>query len=290
MFVYDVICSGYDQLLNSVNVQEKEKCIKKDYNEDTKSTSVTHDLISNNIETLRNDIKLFIDDNRSEYVFSNPTRFLMSYDVSDERNEWENNENDEMISVDKLRNDENAETKKINDALNSAVEKEVFEFAEKEFGEKMSIKDFDWNIDNIKGNTIYKINGINKSNKIDSVNINSNKFGSYIDKISQLFDKCTIVKPVLSDPYSDEIYMIFGNKKNDACVENRIPINYENYIDFLYSIYSYAIYVLNLVRDIKYKTNSSKIEFINLSTKNEYKFIVEKCKKKMVSLGIIRQE
>ena len=288
MFVYDVICSGYDQF--GVNAPEKDQN-KKDYKEDPMSTSNIHSLISNNIETLRNDIRLFIDDNRSEYVFSNPTRFLMSYDVSDERNEWENDENDEMISVDKLRNDENDEIKKINDALNSAVEKEVLEFTEKEFGEKMSIKDFDWNVDNIKGNIIYKINGINnKTDNVNSVNINSNKFGSYIDKISQLFDKCTIIKPVLSDPYSDEIYMIFGNKKNDVYVENSIPINYENYIDFLYSIYSYAIYVLNLVRDIKYKTNSSKIEFINLSAENEYKFIIEKCRKKMISLGIIKQE
>lgn len=278
MFIYDVICSGYEDVLHEVGNGGK----YINYN----SICDENNLISNNVGILRNDINTFIDDNRTEYMFSNPARFLISDNISDERNNWESDENDEMISLENLRNDINIKMKKINDALNSAVEKEVIEFAEKEFGEKMTVEEFDWNVDNVKSFVILRVNGTDSSN---CVNINSNKFGVYIDKVSQLFHKCMIIKPILSDPYSDEIYMIFGNKKNDRYVKNVIPINYENYIDFLYAIYSYAIYVLSLVCDIKYKTNSSKIEFINISAQNEYKFIVEKCKKKMESLGIIER-
>lgn len=278
MFIYNVICSGYEDMLHEVG--KGGKCINDN------SMCDDNNLISNNIELLRNDINIFIDDNRTEYMFSNPTRFLINDSISDERSDWENDENDEMISLENLRNDVSVKMKKINEALNSAVEKEVIEFAEKEFGEKMTVEEFDWNVENIKSFVILRINGVISSNRI---NINSNKFGVYIDKVSQLFHKCMIIKPILSDPYSDEIYMIFGNKKNDRYVKNVIPINYENYIDFLYAVYSYAIYVLNLVRDIKYKTNSSKIEFINISAQNEYKFVVEKCKKKMELLGIIER-
>lgn len=279
MFVYDIIYSEHEEILSRI---KKEIVDKKKYNND--SVNNENNLISDNVEILRNDIHTYIDDDRTEYTFSNPARFLISDNISDERSDWESDENDEIVSLEKLRNDTNIEMKKINNALNSAIEKEVIEFAEKEFGEKMMIEEFDWDVNHTKSFTIFRINGIFDNNRI---NINSNKFGVYIDKVSQLFDKCTIIKPLLSDPYSDEIYMIFGNKKCDTCIENFIPINYENYIDFLYSVYSYAIYVLNLVRDIKYKTNSSKIEFINLSVQNEYKFIVEKCKKKMKSLCII---
>ena len=287
MFVYDVICSGYDKILHKNKEEGKEEEDKEEGKEKINSSASGEiNLISNNIEILRNNIKTFIDDNRTEYVYSNPVRFLISDefdDNSDARSDWENDENNELISLEKLRNDADIKMKKINNALDSIVEKEVIEFGEKEFGEKMAIEEFNWNVNNIKKFTIFKVNGIFNDNQI---NINSNKFGIFIDKISQLFDKCTIIKPVLSDPYSDEIYMLFGNKKNDICVENAIPMNYEYYIDFLYAMYSYAMYVLNLVHDIKYKTNLLKIEFINLSTQNEYKFIVEKCKRKMELLGI----
>ena len=276
MFVCRLKCGSDDKFL----------CEKSDESiSEINSEINSSELISNNIETLRNEINVIIDENRYEYIYSNPTRILLKNDIDDEH---ENEDVDEeFVSLEKLRDSEMIKITKLNEILNTTIEREMIEFAKKEFNEQMQVVDFDWNVNNMNSFTIYRINGV--VNDKTKININSKRFGIFIDEASQMFDKCLIVKPVLSDPFSDEIYLISGNKTSNAFVKNKVPINYENYIDFLYSMYSYALYVLDLVQDIQYKTNSSKIEFINLSACDEYKFIVDKCKKKLIALGMIQQ-
>ena len=271
MFVCRLKCGSNDKFL----CKSSEECDGE--NDDCEK------LLSNNIESLRNEINVIIDENRYEYIYSNPTRILLKNDIEDEH---ENEDVDEdFVSLEKLRDSEKVKIHKPNDILNTAIEQEMIKFAKKEFDKQMQIVDFDWDVNN--SFTIYRINGV--VNNKTKININSKRFGMFIDKVSQMFDKCLIVKPVLSDPFSDEIYIVVGNKTSGTFIKNKIPLNYENYIDFLYSMYSYAMYVLGLVQDIRYKTNSSKIEFINLSVCDEYKFIVDKCKKKLVALGMIQQ-
>lgn len=262
-------------------------------------------LISNNIEMLRKKIKTSIDDNRTICAYCNPTRFLLDT-MNDERDDWENGNEDED-DIDNDNNDDNdtitndnddnddkstststnlierlklqahALHDKINNELDNAVSKEVPAFAEHEFNQKMEIFNFNWDINKLKSNMIYKVKDIN---------LNSEKFGSFIDSLTQLYDKFIIVKPILSDPYSEEVYIVFGNKIAEKIKHNILPINREKYIDFLYCMYSYGIYVLNLVNDMKYKTYLTKSEFIKLSPSDEYKFIVEKCKNKLTELGL----
>ena len=250
--------------------------------------------ISENVELLRNNLKLFIDDNRSDYTFANPARYLIKSNISDEREEWENTINDEQLSLDKLQQNDNDEN--INKVLSDVIEKEVLKFAESVYKCKMTIIDFTWDIAGLKSDTILRVNSIRDdtnnicikhneeislkdiySNK--SVDINSNVFGNFIDKLTCVYDKISIIKPVLSDPYSDEIYLILGNKLADIDVFNIIPMNYEKIIDFLYAMYSYAIYIMNLLQDLKYNTHENNIRFIELSTHDEYSFIINKCKK-----------
>ena len=277
MFVCRLKCGSDDKFL----CKSSDEC--NDENDNCENTS--EKLISSNIETLRNEINVIIDENRYEYIYSNPTRILLKNDIDDEHEDIDVDE--EFISLEKLRDSEKIKITKLNDILNTTIEREMIEFAKKEFNEQMQVLDFDWDVNNMNSFTIYRINGV--ANDKTKININSKLFGVFIDEASQMFDKFLIVKPVLSDPFSDEIYLISGNKTSNTFVKNKVPINYENYIDFLYGMYSYALYVLDLVQDIQYKTNSSKIEFINLSVCDEYKFIVDKCKKKLIALGMIQQ-
>lgn len=276
MFVCRLKCGSDDKFL----CKSSDEC--NDENDNCENTS--EKLISGNIETLRNEINVIIDENRYEYIYSNPTRILLKNDIDDEHEDIDVDE--EFISLEKLRDSEKIKITKLNDILNTTIEREMIEFAKKEFNKQMQVVDFDWNVNNMNSFTIYRINDV--VNDKTKININSKRFGIFIDEASQMFDKFLIVKPVLSDPFSDEIYLISGNKTSNTFVKNKVPINYENYIDFLYSMYSYAMYVLDLVQDIQYKTNSSKIEFINLSVCDEYKFIVDKCKKKLIALGMIQ--
>lgn len=279
MFVCRLKCGSDDKFL----CKSSDECYGEYDASEKDSESNSSELLSNNIESLRNEINVIIDENRYEYIYSNPTRILLKNDIEDEH---ENEDVDEeFVSLEKLRDSEKVKIHKLNDTLNTAIEQEMIKFAKKEFDKQMQVVDFDWNVNN--SFTIYRINGV--VNDKTKININSKRFGMFIDEVSQMFDKCLIVKPVLSDPFSDEIYIVVGNKTSGTFIKNKIPLNYENYIDFLYSMYSYAMYVLGLVQDIRYKTNSSKIEFINLSVCDEYKFIVDKCKKKLVALGMIQQ-
>lgn len=275
MFVCRLKCGSNDKFL----CKSSEECDGE--NDDCEK------LLSNNIESLRNEINVIIDENRYEYIYSNPTRILLKNDIEDEHEHEDTDVDEEFVSLEKLRESEKIKITKLNDILNTTIEREMIEFAKKEFNEQMQVVDFDWDVNNMDSFTIYRINGV--ANDKTKININSKRFGIFIDEALQMFDKCLIVKPVLSDPFLDEIYLISGNKTSNSFVKNKVPINYENYIDFLYSMYSYALYVLDLVQDIQYKTNSSKIEFINLSVCDEYKFIVDKCKKKLVALGMIQQ-
>ena len=250
--------------------------------------------ISENVELLRNNLKLFIDDNRSDYTFANPARYLIKSNISDEREEWENTINDEQLSLDKLQQNDNDEN--INKVLSDVIEKEVLKFAEGVYKRKMTIIDFTWDITRLKSDTILRVNSIRDnasnicikyneeislkdiySNKL--VDINSNAFGNFIDKLTCVYDKISIIKPVLSDPYSDEIYLILGNKISDVDEFNIIPMNYEKIIDFLYAMYSYAMYIMNLLQDLKYNTHENSIRFIVLNAHDEYSFIINKCKK-----------
>lgn len=250
--------------------------------------------ISENVEMLRNNLKLFIDDNRSDYTFANPTRYLIRSSISDEREEWENTINDEQLSLDKLQQKD--DTENIDVVLSDVIEKEVLQFAEDVYKRKMTIIDFTWDITSLKSDTILRINSIrNNVNNIcikyneeislkgvysnKNVDINSNAFGNFIDKLTCVYDKISIIKPVLSDPYSDEIYLILGNKMSDVDEFNIIPMNYEKIIDFLYAMYSYAMYIMNLLQDLKYNTRENNIQFIELNTHDEYAFIINKCRK-----------
>ena len=255
--------------------------------------------ISENVELLRNNLKLFIDDNRSDYTFANPARYLIKNSISDEREEWENTINDEQLSLDKLQQKDNDEN--INRVLSDVIEKEVLKFTENEYKTKMTIIDFTWDITSLKSDTILRINSIrDNANNIcikyneeislkdiysnKCVDINSNAFGEFIDKLTRVYDKISIIKPVLSDPYSDEIYLILGNKMSDVDDFNIIPMNYEKIIDFLYAMYSYAMYIMNLLQDLKYNTHENSVRFIELNTHDEYLFIINKCKKIYSSL------
>lgn len=290
------VCGGDDGGVSGEVGVSDVKCENK-VDDDTNTDINSH--ISNNIEILRNKIRVLIDDNRFSSTYANPTRFLLNVSANDEREEWENGGEEDGVDedVESILASTSTPTsteqvggnalpssptihEKIDTELDNAISKEVLTIAEHNFNEKnMEILPFTYDINKLKSHIIYKVN---------DVNLNSIKFASFIDTLSQLYDKFIVVKPTLSDPYSDEVFIIFGNKVADEVKSgNLLPINRENYIDFLYSMYSYAIYVLNLINDVKYKTYLTKSEYVKLPPDVEYKFVVEKCKNKLKELNLL---
>ena len=277
--------------------------------------STDNELISDNIEELRKEIHTYVDDSRVDYIYANPARFmLMNENYIDE---WDGNiENSDASDIEadakpkastktSSKASTNTSTKaNINDELSRVTDKEAIDFAKSRFNTDMDIKPFTWDLSKLTSNMIVHINGLNNTygnvyvkedlthaststtTSSPQSDINSVKFGYYIDAISQMYDKAILIKPILSDPFSDELYLILGNQTKTSYVKNMIPINYERYIDFLYCMYTYATYVFDLLKDLKYNTTNTKVEFITLSTANEYKFIVEKCRSALQSINI----
>lgn len=75
-----------------------------------------------------------------------------------------------------------------------------------------------------------------KSYKITQ-STNSWEFLKNIVKIAEK-RRCYVVKPCLCDQYTDEVYLIVTNEEGGVSKPN-------DYIDFLYMIYSYGLFTLN---------------------------------------------
>ena len=285
MFVYEINGSenervnlkGLKQMKSSKSKNLKNSKLAYSF----KSTPL-NSKISDNIDELIKQINVLISENSEVLKFVNPILELMINNTSDLIDSGENDDDDEI-------SDENVKlSDKFMNLKIKASDAEAVEFAKNEFGMKMDIEDFVWT--NLKNTSVYRIN-LNESN----VDLNSMKFGRFIDKLAIKFDKCFLIKPILSDSYKDSLYLITGNvvrDVNDVDETNdiNIPMNYEKYIDFLYSVFSYGLYTLNVVADMRYNTKMTKIEFIKLPIAEEYKFIVDKCKNKLIQLGLIKHE
>lgn len=282
MFVYEINDSENERMnlkgLKQMKNSTKSKNLKNSKLTYSFKSNSLDSKISDNIDELIKQINVLISENSEVLKFVNPILELMINNTSDLIDSGENDDDDENVKLsDKFMN------LKI-----KASDAEAVEFAKNEFGMKIDVEDFVWT--NLKNTSIYRIN-LNESN----VDLNSMKFGRFIDKLAIKFDKCFLIKPILSDSYKDSLYLITGNMIRDVNdtdeLDNvNIPMNYEKYIDFLYSVFSYGLYTLNVVADMRYNTKMTKIEFIKLPIAEEYKFIVDKCKNKLIQLGLIKHE
>ena len=268
MFVYEILTPPESSIINSsVNDDDGSSNDGKNSNDNSgnksihssPSSSIQSFTLSNVIENMKEHINILIDEIEGDYLYANPIQAILiteQYGTSGKTN---------------------INTNQINSKLNQLIQKEVIKFANEKLHTNCETIDsfipaINFNPSLSKSNSIVSINNITDSDN-HTIDINSKRFLNYIDSVCQMFDKCYIIKPFMSDPYTDELYMIFGNKIKNNFVKNIIPINYENYIDFLYSLYSFGIHMLQLVYDIKYETSTNNIDYITLSSENEYKLI-----------------
>ena len=244
---------------DSSNTDDKNSDSTNSKKSTTSSLILSEFTLSNVIENMKEHINILINEIEGDYIYTNPIQAIL---ISEQ---YGTNENT------------NIDTNQLNSKLNQLIQKEVLKFANEKLHINCETIDsfsstINFNPSHTKPNSIVSINNITDADN-HSIDINSKQFLNYIDSVCQMFDKCYIIKPFMSDPYTDELYMIFGNKIKNNFVKNIIPINYENYIDFLYSLYSFGIHMLQLVYDIKYETSTNNIDYITLSSENEYKLI-----------------
>lgn len=159
---------------------------------------------------------------------------------------------------------------------------EVSAYAKKLFSRDVSIEKLTFELSNLKPFTAYSVN--------DEVIIFKD-FVKFLDLVTQMFKNVTVMKPVLSNVYSDEIFLICGEKSNISTPTiQALPRNYELYLDFLYCMYTYGLYVVLLIEDMEASTSFTKVEHLTITPNDEYRLMLLKCQRKLKELNIASEE
>lgn len=158
------------------------------------------------------------------------------------------------------------------------VNKEVMDYAKKLLLRDVQVKDLSFDLKMLNEYTAYRVD--------DEVIIYKD-FVKFLDLVSQMFDRVVVMKPLLCDAYTDEIYLIFGAKTNVEIPKVQIiPRNYELYVDFLYCMYTYGLYVMLLIEDMDSSTSFTKVEHLTITPSDEYRLIVMMYNMKLKELNI----
>lgn len=159
---------------------------------------------------------------------------------------------------------------------------EVSAYAKKLFSRDVSIEKLTFELSNLKPFTAYSVN--------DEVIIFKD-FVKFLDLVTQMFKRVTVMKPVLSNVYSDEIFLICGEKSNVSTPTiQALPRNYELYLDFLYCMYTYGLYVVLLIEDMEASTSFTKVEHLTITPNDEYRLMLLKYQRKLKELNISSEE
>ena len=94
---------------------------------------------------------------------------------------------------------------------------------------------------------------------VDDINLNTIKFCKLIDKLAIAFDNVWLIKCGIDDPHTERIIILITDRASDKVIKDSlIPVNQEGLINFLYAVYSRALFVLK-------------------ANENDYKKIVASC-------------
>lgn len=110
--------------------------------------------------------------------------------------------------------------------------------------------------------------------KIHEINLNSWLMVYLINIICNKYRYVYLIRSKLTDVLSDTVY-IYVRDKLDKQISSRIHlIGIADYIDFLYSIYSFTIYLMNLAEKLYYDDKGSVFDpdfpHIKIKTMDEY--------------------
>ena len=183
-------------------------------------------ILSSNLEKLRNDIKEYMKYNVDKVIHSNVFRFILP--VEDE------NEIPKML--DEYMQKEIKSLKLCN----------IEQFEQLEFNTME-------NINTVKPNVGYLIN---------NVNINTVQFLNFIDDLSCRFENVWLVKCEIDDCYTERLVLICEND-NKVVNKSKLPINEEELINFLYALYSRALFILKSTDDEFKKIVQYSVKVLN---------------------------
>ena len=210
--------------------------------------------LSSNIDMMRNEIKKLISSNSEKVLYSNPVRYILST----------KGENDSLSGGDETANDDandatnetanddaNDATTNTNSQLLESMNAELLEYMKKEIKsidglnvdkfeiiEPNDAADYGFNFETMNPKTAYIL---------QPINLNSIKFILFVDELAHYFKPVYIVKCAVDDVYTERVAVIVGDKKDNTSVKTDgvyIPTNQTSFIEFLYSIYSRALFVL----------------------------------------------
>ena len=212
-----------------------------DYMAKNNDDDSAHRPLSENVELIREEIKRFISKNNEKAVYANPVRYILKID-KDEITKGGDKESEPIVML----MGTNSETdKKINSELIEYMKKEIKSLKLRDDGEieitvlnEKDIKgsDYGFNFEQMKEYTAYIISPIN---------INTFSFIRFIDLIGHYFENCCIIKCGLDDAYTERMVLYIGHRLTDSPTTSTlyIPTNERPFIDFMYSIYSRALFV-----------------------------------------------
>ena len=232
------------------------KCVKGDAKSVNKE-SLTG-MLSTNLESIRNEIRNFCVRNLEKVAVCNPSRYIIKTSI--DRKDSKTNEDGSVEEEDYIEPDSlNLGTKELNSELIEYMKHEIksLKLVDKLNGfETIEPKqsDIDYGIDFglLKPRTAYFIS---------DVNLNTIKFVHLVDELASLFDDVWIIKCGIDDPYTERVCILISERTDDTTSfppGEYIPINQQNLIDFLYSVYTKAVFMLK-------------------ADENDYKHIVSSC-------------
>ena len=233
--------------------------------------------LSSNIDMMRNEIKKLISSNSEKVLYSNPVRYILSTKgdndslnggdgdandttneaVNDDANDKTNEVNDDNANdttndtTNETPNDDANNATITNSKLLESMNAELLEYMKKEIKsidglnvDKFEIiepndsADYGFNFETMNPKTAYIL---------QPINLNSIKFILFVDELAHYFKPVYIVKCAVDDVYTERVAVIVGDKKDNTSVKTDgvyIPTNQTSFIEFLYSIYSRALFVL----------------------------------------------
>lgn len=127
----------------------------------------------------------------------------------------------------------------------------------------------------------------NKIVLIKNLNLKCNVYR--IDDLCLRYKKVLLIKPRLSNPIDDTVYLLLlrnDDNSNNRNAKSVLPTNAEGIIDFMYCLYYYGLYITKLSLSMVVNNNLNRIKNIKMSVDQEYKQYIKLIVDKLRELNV----
>lgn len=184
--------------------------------------------LSSNLERMRMEIVKLLNDDREKALHANVFKYLIP--LKDEKMKSDDDTND-------------ADMDDVDDSIKPLIDSEIVEYMKKEI-KSLEICDVN-GFETLDYNKIDIMTMDGKAYVINPTNLNTVKFAEFIDAISVLYSDSWLIKCAIDDCYTERVVLICSGKNDvHGLPKHLLPIYREELINFLYAIYSKALFVL----------------------------------------------